>query len=62
MGNLEATRYFRRPVEIVMSEVVSGQNAAPDLIRFMIKGSFQMAGIEPAGGGAPAPPPRGPVG
>jgi type IV pilus assembly protein PilN len=61
VGNLEATRYFRRPVEIVMSEVVSGQNAAPDLIRFMIKGSFQMAGIEQRAS-APAPPPRGPVG
>lgn len=55
VGNLEATRYFRRPVEIVMSEVVSGQDAAPDLIRFTIKGSFQMAGIEqrPAGGTRP---------
>jgi type IV pilus assembly protein PilN len=61
VGNLEATRYFRRPVEIVMSEVVSGQNAAPDLIRFMIKGSFQMAGIEQRPT-ATAPPPGGPVG
>jgi type IV pilus assembly protein PilN len=61
VGNLEATRYFKRPVEIVMSEVVSGQNAGPDLIRFAIKGTFQMAGIEqrPA---AKASPPGGSVG
>ncbi len=62
VGNLEATRYFRRPVEIVMSEVVSGQGTAPDLIRFTIKGTFQMAGIDPrpaASAPAPAPPPGG---
>jgi type IV pilus assembly protein PilN len=60
VGNLESTRYFKRPVEIVMSEVVNGQNSAPDLIRFMIKGTFQMAGIEPGPGARPpAPAPRG---
>lgn len=62
VGNLEATRYFRRPVEIVMSEVVSGQGTAPDLIRFTIKGTFQMAGIDTrpaASAPAPAPPPGG---
>jgi type IV pilus assembly protein PilN len=46
VGNLETTRYFRRPVEIVTSAVVSGQAGAPDLIEFTIKGTFQMAGIE----------------
>jgi type IV pilus assembly protein PilN len=48
VGNLESTRYFRRPVEIVTSAVVSGQSGAPDLIEFTIKGTFQMAGIEQA--------------
>jgi Tfp pilus assembly protein PilN len=47
VGNLEATRYFQRPVEIVESEVESGQKDGPDLISFTIKGKFQMAGIEP---------------
>ena len=62
IGNLEATRYFKRPVEIVDSEVVKGQNDGPDLIGFTIKGSFQMAGIDagagakPAGKGAPKAP------
>ena len=46
VGNLEATRYFQRPVEIVESEVVAGQKQGPELINFTIKGRFQMAGIE----------------
>jgi type IV pilus assembly protein PilN len=46
VGNLEATRYFKRPVEILSSEVVSGQQGAPDTIQFSIRGSFQMAGID----------------
>jgi Tfp pilus assembly protein PilN len=54
VGNLEATRYFKRPVEILSSEVVSGQQGAPDLIQFTIRGSFQMAGIDQA----PQPPSR----
>jgi type IV pilus assembly protein PilN len=45
VGNLEATRYFKRPVEIVSSEVTS-ERGGPDLIEFTIKGTFQMAGIE----------------
>jgi type IV pilus assembly protein PilN len=53
VGNLEATRYFQRPVEIVESEVVGGQKDAPDLINFTIKGKFQMAGIEPPAGAKP---------
>jgi type IV pilus assembly protein PilN len=51
VGNLEATRYFKRPVEIV-SSVVVGDRGGPELIEFTIKGTFQMAGIE-----APALPP-----
>jgi type IV pilus assembly protein PilN len=68
VGNLEATRYFKKPVEIVESQVVKGQNDNPDLIQFTIKGSFQMAGIEqPAAAkadakGAKAAPKGGKVG
>lgn len=48
VGNLEASRYFVRPVEIVDSVVVSGDGkTTPDLIQFTIRGTFQMAGIEP---------------
>ena len=54
VGNLESTRYFKRPVEIVSSAVVSGQGGAADLIEFTIKGTFQMAGIEQAAPAAPA--------
>ena len=48
VGNLEASRYFARPVEIVDSAVVSGDGkTTPDLIQFTIRGTFQMAGIDP---------------
>jgi type IV pilus assembly protein PilN len=53
VGNLEASRYFSRPVEIVESAVVPGDGkTTPDLIQFTIRGTFQMAGIDP-----PPPPP-----
>lgn len=48
VGNLEASRYFQRPVEILESSVVPGNDDGPDLIQFSIRGSFQMAGIETA--------------
>ena len=54
IGNLEASRYFARPVEIVDSVVVSGDGKTPDLIQFTIRGTFQMAGVE-----APPPVTRG---
>jgi type IV pilus assembly protein PilN len=47
VGNLEATRYFKRPVEIIDSAVVKGDaKGGPDLIQFTIRGSFQMAGVD----------------
>jgi type IV pilus assembly protein PilN len=46
VGNLEATRYFKKPVEIVDSTVVKGDGKGPDLIQFTIRGSFQMAGVD----------------
>ena len=54
VGNLESTRYFQRPVEIVESQVIGGQKDGPDLIEFTIKGKFQMAGIETPAAAAPA--------
>jgi len=47
VGNLEATRYFQRPVEIIDSAVITGDGKSPDLIGFTIRGMFQMAGVEP---------------
>jgi type IV pilus assembly protein PilN len=55
IGNLEASRYFIRPVEIIESSVVESPNAGgPELIQFTIRGTFQMAGVESV-----APPPPG---
>lgn len=54
IGNLESSRYFMRPVEIVESTVVPGEaQKTPDLIAFTIRGTFQMAGIDSV---APPPP------
>jgi hypothetical protein len=54
VGNLEASHYFKRPVEIIESAVVPGQQQGPDLIRFVIKGTFQMAGLAVPTGAKPA--------
>ena len=51
VGALEHSRYFNRPVEIINSEVVAATATTPELIKFVIKGGFQMAGLH-----APAPP------
>jgi type IV pilus assembly protein PilN len=57
VGNLEASRYFQRPVEILDSKVVNGDElkGVPDLIQFSIRGVFQMAGID----STPKPPVKG---
>jgi type IV pilus assembly protein PilN len=54
IGNLEASRYFIRPVEIIESAVAPGDAKGPELIQFTIRGTFQMAGVE-----SEAPPPPG---
>jgi type IV pilus assembly protein PilN len=47
IGNLEGSRYFMRPVEIVESSVLAGDGkTTPDLIQFTIRGTFQMSGID----------------
>ena len=53
VGNLEGTRFFRRPVDIVSTAVQTGPPGAPELIEFTIKGTFQMSGIEQAPPGLP---------
>ena len=51
VGALEHSRYFTRPVEIINSEVVAATPTSPELVKFVIKGGFQMSGLH-----APAPP------
>ena len=53
IGNLEASRYFIRPVEIIES-TTDADDKGPELIMFTIRGTFQMAGVESV-----APPPPG---
>jgi type IV pilus assembly protein PilN len=63
VGALEHSRYFARPVEILNSEVVPSTPTTPELIKFQVKATFQMAGLKstaaaaPATPGAPAVPP-----
>ena len=55
IGNLESSRYFMRPVEIIeTSTVTGGAKEGPELIQFTIRGTFQMQGVESV-----APPPPG---
>jgi type IV pilus assembly protein PilN len=51
IANLEATRYFKRPVEIVDSQVQTDAKAG-DLVKFSIKAQFQ----DPAAPAAPVAP------
>jgi len=53
IGNLEQSRYFIRPVEIIESSVVASKGTGPELIQFTIRGTFQMAGVDSV-----APPPQ----
>jgi type IV pilus assembly protein PilN len=59
IGNLEASRYFIRPVEIVESAVTAGDAKSPDLIQFTIRGTFQMAGVDSVAPPPPGSPARG---
>jgi type IV pilus assembly protein PilN len=53
IGNLEASRYFIKPVEIIETKT-SAEDKGPELITFTIRGTFQMSGVESV-----APPPPG---
>lgn len=46
VGNLGASHYFRRPVEILDSKVEPGAEGTPDIISFTVKAGFQMSGID----------------
>jgi type IV pilus assembly protein PilN len=59
VANLENSRYFARPVEIVTSDIVPATPTSPELIRFTVKGTFQMAGLQPPAPPASATPPKG---
>lgn len=53
VGNLEASRYYMRPVEIIDSSVTGGTDKGPELINFTIRATFQMAGVDSAPPAAP---------
>lgn len=48
VGNLERSGYFRRPVEIVDSQVETAPAGEAELIRFTLKATFAMPGAAPA--------------
>ena len=54
IGNLEASRYFIKPVEIIETKTGNEEKSGPELITFTIRGTFQMSGVESV-----APPPPG---
>lgn len=54
IANLEATKYFKRPVDIVDSQVQNDEKSG-ELVKFSIKATF----VDPT---APAPPPAQPSG
>jgi Tfp pilus assembly protein PilN len=56
VGNLERTGYFRRPVEIVDSQVMPPQQTLPELIKFSVKAQYSGPGSAPPP--APAAPAR----
>jgi type IV pilus assembly protein PilN len=58
VGNLERTGYFRRPVEIVDSQVMPPQQTMPELIKFSVKAQYSGPGAPPPPAPAAAPAPR----
>jgi type IV pilus assembly protein PilN len=47
VGNLERSGYFRRPVEILDSQVETAPAPAGELTKFTLKATFAMPGAEP---------------
>jgi len=47
VANLEHSRYFRKPVEIVDSQVDNAQTQGPELIKFALKATFAIPGMQP---------------
>lgn len=56
VANLESTRWFRKPVEILDSQVQTDPKGA-DLIKFQVKAAF----ADPSAAAAPVAPPAAPV-
>jgi type IV pilus assembly protein PilN len=57
VGNLEASGFFAKPVEIIESQVDTGAQATADVVRFTVRAQFQVAAeAQPAATpAAPAP-------
>jgi type IV pilus assembly protein PilN len=53
VGNLERSGYFKRPVEIVDSQVENATAPVGELIKFSIRAQFQMPGATPKTAAAP---------
>ena len=47
VGNLEASRYFQRPVEILDSQVEQVTGSSAELIKFQLRATFALPGTEP---------------
>ena len=47
VGNLEKSGYFRRPVEILDSQVETVAGTKSELIKFQLKATFALPGTEP---------------
>jgi type IV pilus assembly protein PilN len=47
VANLEKSPYFRRPVEILDSQVETAQAPAAELIKFSLKATYALPGAEP---------------
>ena len=47
VANLEHSRYFRKPVEIVDSQVDNAQTQGSELIKFALKATFAIPGMQP---------------
>ena len=56
--NLENSRYFTRPVRSSPAKWSRPRAQSPELIKFTVKGTFQMAGLQPPPPPAGATPPR----
>ena len=53
IANLEGTRWFKRPVEIIDSQVQSNDKSSSDLVKFSIKATFSDPDAPPPAESAP---------
>jgi len=59
VANLEGSGFFKRGIEIIQSQTETGPATVGELIRFSIKATFQLPGVDAKGaaGAKPAVPP-----